>query len=463
MSYLVSQIKNIVNDSVKDALGKNYGATKLDSSDVVSMGKALGQFDAYEGFFGALANRIVKTVYFIRTYQGNTRSVLRDEHEYGAFIQKIYYNLPDAVDNPTWNIPDSGTGLYTQASPYDVNATIGVSSLIFGGKGTWSIEIVRPIEQIKTAFLDTESMMSFIDGIYLAVENAFKLEEERIVSLAVNTAMADALDGGIARNLLAEYNDKFSQSLTVDTALVSADFIRYATKEIKRTIENMGKMSTVFNKGGYSTFTASDKMVVEMLAEFAAASDTYLQSDTFHDELVALPNYERVPFWQASGKNFAFADCSKINVEHDDLDNDIEQGGIIAFVHDIENVAAYFGRRRAWEVVNPRSEVVVHGEKAEKGFAVDRNANAEVFYLNASIGTVTVSAGSNGSATGSSNKGYRGNTIIVTCTPSNGYEVDNVYVGSDTDAKLDKIDATHYAYRCTTDGNVTINATFKSA
>ena len=463
MSYLVSQIKNIVNDSVKDALGKNYNATKIETSDVVSMGKAIGQYDAYEGFFGALANRIVKTVYFIRTYEGNTRSVLRDEHEYGAFIQKLYYKLPEAVDNPTWNIPDSATGLYTQASPYDVNASIGVSSLIFGGKGTWSIEIVRPIEQIKTAFLDTESMMSFIDGIYLAVENAFKLEEERVVALAVNTAMADALDGGIARNLLAEYNDKFSQTLTVAQAMVSADFIRYATKEIKRTIENMGKMSTVYNKGGYETFTSRDKMVVEMLAEFASASDTYLQSDTFHKDLVALPGYESVPFWQASGKNFDFADCSKINIEHDDLDNDIAQDGIICFVHDIENVAAYFGRRRAWEVVNPRSEVVVHGEKAEKGFAVDRNANAEVFYISASYGTVTVSAGSHGSASGSSAKGYRGQTIIVTCTPSDGYVVDNVYVGSDTTDKLDKIDATHYAYRCVSDGNVTINVTFKSA
>ena len=459
MAYLVSQIKNIVNDSVKDALGKNYGATKVESTDVVSLGKAISNYGAYEGFFGSLVNRIVKTVYFIRTYEGNTRSVLRDEHEYGAFIQKVYYDLPEAVDNPTWAIPDSGTGLYTQSSPYDVNATVGVSSLIFGGKGTWSIEILRPIEQIKSAFLDTESMMSFIDGIYLAVENAFKLEEERIVALAVNTAMADALDGGIARNLLAEYNAKFSQSLTVDTALISADFLRFASKEINRTVDNMSKMSTAFNKGGYTTFTSRDKMVVEMLAEFASASDMYLQSDTFHDELVALPNYEKVPFWQSSGKNFAFADCSKINVEHDDLDNDIEQGGIICFIHDIENVAAYFGRRRSWEVVNPRSEVVVHGEKADKGFAVDRNANAEVFYLGTS-GTVTLASVTHGTAALSSSVAYRGNTIIVTCTPADGYEVDTVVVGADT--PLEKIDATHYAYKAT-DSNATITVTMKSA
>lgn len=456
MSYIVSQIKNIVNDSVKDALGKSYDATKVETTDFVSLGKAIANQNLLEGFFGALVNRIVRTVYFVRTYEGNTRSVLRDEHEFGAFVQKVYYDLPDAVDNPTWQIPD-GNGDYKQKSPYDVEDTVGVSALIYGGKGTWSIEIVRPIEQIKTAFLEEASMMSFIDGIYTAVENSFRLEEERVVSAAVNTAMAAALDGGIARNLLAEYNTKFSQSLTKDTALVSADFLRYASKEINRTITNMGKMSTVFNKAGYPTFTSREKMVVEMLAEFASASDMYLQSDTFHNELTALPNYEEVAFWQSSGKDFSFDSCSKISIEHDDLSADVVQDGIICFIHDIENVAAYFGNRRAWEMVNPRSEVVIHGEKAEKGFAVDNHANSEVFYLGSS-GTITLSVGDHGTATASSLVAYRGNTIIVTCTPASGYHVDDVVVG---ETSLEKIATNKYAYKAT-DSNATITVSFEA-
>lgn len=380
MSYLVKQISNIVNDSVKDALGKNIGVTKIDSSDIVSLGKAIANFDAYEGFYKSLVNRIVKTVYFVRTYEGSSRSVLRDEHEYGAFVQKVYYNLPDAVDNPTWSIP-TATNEYHQTSPYDVEGTVGVSALIFGGKGTWSIEIVRPVEQVKSAFIDSSSMMAFIDGIYVTIENAFKLEEERLVSLAVNTAMADAISGGKSRNLLSEFNTKTSQTLSVEDALISADFLRYASMEINRTVDNMGKMSTAFNKANYPTFTSKDNMVVEMLSQFASASDMYLQSDTFHNELTQLPKYEKVPFWQSSGKSFDFADCSKIDVKHADFDADVTQGGIICFIHDVENVACYFGSRRSWEIFNPRSEVMIHGEKAEKGFAVDGHANAVVFYM----------------------------------------------------------------------------------
>lgn len=387
MAYLVNQISNIVNDAVKDALGKNASATQLDSSDIVSLGKTIASYEAYEGFYKSLVNRIARTVYFVRTYDGKTRSVLRDEHEYGAFIQKVYYEMPDAVDNATWNIPDN-TGAYKQVSPYDVEGSIAVTSLIFGGKGTWSIEVLRPVEQIKSAFLSPSDMSAFIDGIYLTIENAYKVEEERLVALAVNTAMADSLEGGVSRNLLAEYNTNHAgATLTVAQALESADFLKYASMEINRVIDNMKVMSSAYNKAGYSTYTPTDKLVVEMLAQFASASDMYLQADTFHNELTQLPNFEKIPFWQASGKTFAFTDCSSINIKHDDLVTEtntegvINQSGIICFVHDIENVACYFGNRRTWEMFNPRSEVMIHGEKAEKGYAVDEHANAVVFYM----------------------------------------------------------------------------------
>lgn len=460
MAYDVTQISNIINDSVKDALGKNYAITSVETTDIVSMGKAIANFNAYEGFFKSLVNRLVKTVYFVRTYSGKTRSVLRDEHEFGAFIQKVYYEMPKAVDNPTWEIPDSVTGAYEQTSPYDVEGTIAVSSLIYGGKGTWSLELLRPVEQIKTAFLDANAMIAFIEGIYLTIENAFKLEEERLVALAVNTAMGDAIDGGHARNLLAEYNAKYNQNLDVATALVTADFLRFASMEINRTVDNMGIMSTAYNKAGYETFTSKDNMVVEMLSHFASASDMYLQSDTFHNELTKLPNYEKVPFWQTSGKSFDFADCSSISVEHDDFTNDeIAQSGIICFIHDVENVACHFGNRRSWEMFNPRSEVMIHGEKAEKGFAVDNHANAVVFYMGES-GTITLTQPeAHGSASVSSTDAYRGNTIIVTVTPDSGYEVDSVTVGGED---LVKVATNKYAYEAT-DEDATIVVTVKSA
>lgn len=388
MAYIVKQIANLVNDAVKDAIGKTEEIVNLDTTDLVSLGKQIDKFDAYEGFYKSLVNRLVKTVYFVRTYEGSRRSVLRDEHEFGAFVQKVYYEMPEAVSNPTWDIPHEDT--YGQASPYDVEGTIAVSSITFGGKGTWSIEIIRPVEQIKTAFLDNASMIRFIDGIYVTIENAFKLQEERITALAVNTSMALSLSKGVSRNLLKEYNDNHADAtiVSIEEALESPSFLKYASMEINRTIDNIATMSTVYNTDGYNTFTSKENVVVEMLSHFASASDMYLQADTFHNELTKLPNFEKIAYWQGSGKDFKLADCSSIDVKHNDLivedtnpTGTVKQSGIICFVHDVENVACYFGNRRTWEIFNPRSEVMIHGEKAEKGYAVDSHANAVVFYM----------------------------------------------------------------------------------
>lgn len=383
---IVNQIFNLVNDAVKDALGKTQGLSTLDTTNVVSMGKAIAAYDAYEGFFKSLTNRIVKTVYFVRTYKGSSRSVLRSESDYGAFVQKVYYELPTAVENSTFTIGKDNA--YKQASPYDVDNVIEVSSLIYGVQGTWTIEIVRPMEQVKTAFLNESAMMSFIDGMYIQVENAFALEEERLVALAVNTSIANSINGGKVRNLLKEYNTQNPDNvLTVTSCMRSPEFLKYATKEINRTITNMAKMSTVFNVDGYATFTSKDNLVVEILSEFDSASTTYLQADTFHKELVSLPNYEAIPYWQSSGKDFNFTDCSSIHLKGDNLKTDtnltgeVNQSGVICFLHDIENVACYFGNRNTWELFNPRSDVIIHGEKARKGYAVDSHANSYVFVI----------------------------------------------------------------------------------
>lgn len=394
MAYPVKQISTLINDTIEDISGQNATISTLDTSDLVSLGKAISNAQLLEGWFGALCNRLAKTVYFVRVYDPDrARSILRDEHEYGAFVQKVYMTAPDVVDNPEYLIPDALTGKYTQMSPYDVDESVTVTAKIFDSQGTFAIEIVRPVDQIRSAFLSESEMMRFIDGIYLAIENKMKMAEEGLVSDAVATAMAYDIENSKARNLLEEYNDQFSTAgseLTVDQAIADADFLRFAAMEIKNTIDNMQSMSVNYNAGGYLTFTDRDNLVVEILSRFGAAFDTYLSADTFHNELVALPRYESVSRWQYSPADVTqgFEDVSSIKIKHNALTGGagaaahiVEQSGIIAFVHDIEHVAAYFGHRRTWEKYNERQDLYIHGENARKGYAVDPNANGIVFYI----------------------------------------------------------------------------------
>ena len=385
---LVKQIYSLINDSVSDALGKNASIKTLETTDIVSLGKAIGDYDAYDKFFGALANRIVKTVYFVRVYNQKSRSVLMDESEYGAFVQKVYTAMPDAVENPSHEVttidPSTGARTYSQESPYDVEATISVSAIVFAGQGTWSHEFIYSLEEIKTAFTGESEMMRLIDAIYTTADNRLKLDLERLEADAVNTSIANCIKNSKCVDLLDVYNDAHTgHELTREEALEDLDFLKFAVKEIRETISHIQNMNVNFNVKGYETFTPKENLVVEVLSHFNANVEAYLQADTFHKDLVSLPRFNEVAYWQTSGKTFAFDDCSAIKVKNTAIDasNPIAQDGIVCFIRDTENVAAYFGYRKTWEVYNPRSEVMIHGEKARKGYAVDDHANAWVFYI----------------------------------------------------------------------------------
>ena len=394
MAYQVKQIKSLMNDIVEDLTGQSASIQTANTSDVVSLGKAISDLNLYEGFFGSLINRLAKTAYMVRVYEGaDTRKILRDEHEYGAFIQRVYYTAPAFVDNPEYKIPQySGADIstYQQSSPYDVTGTVTVQAMLYGAQGTYSLEIIRPVDQIRSAFLSEAEMIRFIDGIYVTIENEMKLAEEGLVNAACATAIAADIQGGKVRNLLTEYNTINSTNPITDedVALSDPDFLKYASKEIRKTIKFMRKMSTAFNVKGYKTFTPSDRLVCEVLTEMASAMDTYLESDTFHKELIALPAYDEVPFWQFQGQSGgAFADTSKIDITNSglitqtNLTGNVSADGIVAFVHDIEHVAACFGHMRTWEKYNERDDVYIHGENARKGYAVDLNQNGVVFQV----------------------------------------------------------------------------------
>lgn len=386
---LIKQIEKIVNDSFKDSVGKNSSITQEDTSTLVSMGNTINKFDLYESFYKALVNRIVRTIYFVRVYNGKRRSVLRDEHEYGAFVQKVYYKMPDAVADAAFSVTTDAIS-YSQQSPYDVEAVVAVESKIYGGKGVWSYEFITPLRQIKTAFTSESAMMSFINGIYTTVNSKMEKDIENIQNLAVSTAIASAIQGGQARNLLKEYNTAHPDgTLKVAQALESLDFLKFASKELNLAVDYMKDLTTTYNAAGYETFTPEENMVVEVLGAFASAADYYLQSDTFHNNLTALPRYEQVSYWQGRDKGMTFDVISAIDIKNDGLVAEmpsnptgvIQQKGIIAFLHDTENVACYFGERRSWSLINQRSDVMVHGEKALKGYAVDNHANAVVFFI----------------------------------------------------------------------------------
>lgn len=374
----VNQIYALVNDAAAEALGSKAIAVK-DTGTLVSLGDVVLSSDTNkEQFYKALVDRIGRTVIAIRAYMPKSRAVKRDEMDWGVIYQKISYKARKAVENPSWEAD-------TQADPFDVEIQTEAVQKLFSVIGTYSYEDSIPDYQLFTAFANAQAMGAYISGIYTNMDNSLAIAEENLANLAVSTNIAGVIAKGKAtqkRNLLAEYNELTEAGLTVESCLRNLDFLKYATREIKTVIDNMTQMSVLYNSEDIPRHTPNDRAVVEILGLFASATDTYLQADTYHNDMVKLPNYEKVVYWQGAGTSFAFEDVSKINITNAHIQEDaVEQGGILAFVHDIDSAASIIYRRRSHSIYNPRAERYNIFEKADKGFAVDLSENAVVFYI----------------------------------------------------------------------------------
>lgn len=388
-----NQLYGIVNDIASESLG-TAAITVKDTATLVSLGDVvLSSATNKDAFYNTLIDRCGRTVVAIRKYKASKRSVKKDDMEWGIVMQKISYKRKSSVENASWEKA-------TQANPFDVEVSTEAVQKLFSVLGTYSYEDSIPDYQLFTAFTDATAMAAFISGIMINMENDLALADENLCNLAVDTAIAGVLIKGNAvqkRNLLKEYNTL--QTAAGGTAIASAadalmnkDFLKYASREINKVTKQMKKMSETFNSEGMPRFTPEDKLVVEILSDFASATDSYLQSDTYHNELVKLPNYEEVPYWQGVGTAaaaYTTAELSRVNISNIHLATDenatgtINKNFIVGFVHDYDMVSSIITRFRDGSIYNPRVERTNYFKKADTGYAVDLSENAVVFYLDA--------------------------------------------------------------------------------
>lgn len=377
-----NQIYGLVNDVATMALGSS-AIKAVDTSTFISLGKSI--FDAgdrtVDAFFKTLDDVIGRTTAAIRMYKAPDRSAKKDEFEYGAMYRKVHYTLGEARENPTWLPP--------QKDPYSITPNTKIEQVIFKAIGTYEYDDVIPYRQLTTAFNDEMSMNAIISGIYTNRDNFMELSLSRLTAFAVNTYMAGVINSGKAscfRNVLKEYNTKNSTTLKVANCMDSLDFLRYATTEINLCQKNMRDFSTVFNVMGSQKHTPADKVVVEINSIFSTHCESYLQADTYHKELVALPHYEEVNFWQAP-VDYSFANTSAIAITlpagsvGNTSDITVNQSGIIACIHDYDAIASTIFRRRNYTKFNEYSEVLNIMDKADKGMICDLRENGVVFYI----------------------------------------------------------------------------------
>ena len=386
----VTQLHTLINAVTKEVLGEK-AIVQEDLSNVVDIGKQIIDSDNVDNYVKKLVNHIGKVIFVNRLYAGGVPSVLMDSWEYGSILEKISAELPDAVENESWNLKDG-----QEYSP-DVFYQPKVSAKFFNSKVTFEINMSFTEKQVKESFSNAEQLNGFISMLTTSIENSMTIKLDALIMRTINNMVGETIsaeltnDKGIidltkssvkAVNLLALYNATIptANALTADKAIVSPDFIRFATYTIGMYSDRISKVSTLFNIENKTRFTPKDLQHVVLLSDFANASSVFLKSDTFNRDEVMLPKHETVPYWQGSGEAYSFDDVSSINIKTS-TGKTIVAKGILGVIFDRDALGVSNLDRRVTTNYNPKAEFYTNFYKFDAGYYNDLGENFVLFFI----------------------------------------------------------------------------------
>lgn len=379
----VTQVAEFVNIATKEIVGEE-NLVKEDLSNIVDVGtEVINGEKAIENFTRKLVDHIGRVIFVNRTYNGTAPNVLMDGWEYGSIMEKISAEMPEAKENESWQLEDGKS--------YDPNIFYQpkVSAKFFNSKKTLEIDQSFTEMQVKSAFSSATQMNAFMSMLHNEVNKSLTVKVDSLVERTINNMLAMTINSGGPRlvKLVTMYNQAYTgiitTPLTSDKAYHDPNFIRYASYIMGLYPKRLEKLSTLFNIGGAKRFTPKSKLHTVMLDEFVSAASTFLESDTFHKELVSLPTSDTVAFWQGSGKDYQTANTSTINVtiksEDETNGTDIFQANILGMMFDRDALGVACVDRRVKQNYNPKAEFFSEFHKFDAMYFNDANENAVVF------------------------------------------------------------------------------------
>lgn len=381
----VKQVYQFVNDATSEALGSE-GLLTEDLSNVVDVGAAVFNAGAFDRYVKSLVNHIGKVIFVNRAYRGSAPSVLRDAWEYGSVVEKISSELPEAVENESWDLTDGAS--------YDPNVfhQPKVEAKFFNKMTTFEIERSVTERQVKQSFSNSTQLNAFVSMLFNEVEKSMTIKVDQLVMRTINNMIAetvyDQFTGGAitgaggprAINLLSRYNTQYNKNLSAAAAILDPDFIRYAAYVMALHVDRLTRMTTLFNVGGKQRFTPKDLQHIVMLSEFRAAADVFLQSNTFHDEYTKLINAETVPFWQGSGTDYTFTNTGMIQAVTA-AGHSQTVTGVLGCIWDRDALGVMSENSRVSTNYNPKAEFTNYFYKRDARYFNDFNENFIVFYV----------------------------------------------------------------------------------
>lgn len=386
----------IIEDMLEQSMGKE-AISQLDLSNIASLGDYIitsGQSGTNDIIFGKLVDRIGRTVVANRLYSNKFSFLSMDPFTWGFVMQKIH------VDTFT----PRESGKYYNGSDPDTeqfgNYTPSINVSLFADAKSWEFAMTITEVQIKSAFTDESTLAAFISGLFEAMDTSVtkSLEECARGVLAaymgeLYTAQAAAVAASetkiLAVNLLQQYYNETGKTLTASAAWYDADFLRWCTSFFTDEKRMFSNLTVLRNAKGLEKHTPEEGLVFTINGKFADNIKRFMTSDVYNDELVSMPGYNEVDYWQGMGSGSisdrTSIDAKLISIASGTTHNTIDIDNVVGIMFDNFATGVTLYERETVAIPVPRRHRTNYFEQCMVGNFIDLSEQGTMYYL----GTVT--------------------------------------------------------------------------
>ena len=376
------QIATILTEMYHETTGES-AVVQEDLSGVIDGGMTLAELGAtltaggVDNYVKSLIDRIGKVIFRdTPVYNRIVPSIAVDGFEYGSVLEKIRCEVPDYEENKAWALVKGQT-----YDPFVFNPPTA-EVVFYNNKEVFEIDISITEKQVKESFNSAMEMSRFFAIIENRILFKMHLASDMLAKRILNRLMAEKLttDNNVVK-LLTLYNTANGTDLTAEKAIVNADFLKFANQQIMLYSDYIANPSMLYNNAGYVTVTPKDRQKLVVLSQYERNSEVFMQSDTYHDELVKLQGFETIPYWQGTGNNSSMplSEISKINVK--DGTTEVTGNYIIACLFDKNACALYNKVLETTSQYNAKGRFTNYFHQFEASTMYDASENCVVFTL----------------------------------------------------------------------------------
>lgn len=375
----VNQIYNLCNQIFQQMTGRT-DIEAVDSASLVAMGNEVSNLGKNDLWLNTLARRIGLTIDSYRAYRNKFSDLCRTQVEWGALVQKLTVEMPDAVADDMYKVGQ----MNGQALDHYIINNPKAKQKIFDKETPYSFFITMQEKMLTEAFLNAGAMSSFVNQVFGKVQNKIEVVLEDLARVALVNMMCN-LSTKQEIKLVTLYNSRTGSTLNPQTALFDSGFMCFAIGMMNNIASKLETMSVLFNADSYDRFTPKSEQRFYVLADFITQLETVVQYAAFGPQYVNKPVDIAVPYWQGVKEGEDVNDIAVISKVIGKVDSKVDKTieNVVAVLFDREAIGTFRQEEKVLTTpVNARGAYYNTFWHEKQMWFNDMSENAVIFTLN---------------------------------------------------------------------------------